>query len=73
MDNITPEVAAALLMLASISLGFLLGWCIRPDPHTPQDDRGQADYLIKHANKQAQRRIRLGRRTWRNLFGLWSN
>jgi hypothetical protein len=73
MNEITPEVAAALLMLASISAGFLIGYCIRPDPHTTEDDREQAEYLMRHARQQVQRRIRLGRRTWRNLFGLWSN
>lgn len=72
MSDLSPEVAAALLMLAAVSIGFLIGWCVRPDDHTPEDDRDQADYLISHAKKQARTRIRLGR-SWRNLFGLWSN
>ena len=73
MEHLTPELITAIGMLASIILAFLIAWCMRPDPHTPEDDREQVEYLLRHARQQVQRRIRLGRRTWRNFYGLWSN
>lgn len=60
VSELSPEVAAFLIMAASVSIGFLVGWCVRPDDHTQEDD------------KQAKKPIRLGR-SWRNLFGFWSN
>jgi hypothetical protein len=61
--------------------GLFIAACVAGDLPTEEDDAEQLraiqpDYSlskrIERANKQVRTRIRLGR-SWRNLFGLWSN
>ena len=62
MSELSPEVAAFLIMAAAVSVGFLIGWCVQPD------NSDEAESMLRRADKQARTRIRLGRRTWRNFW-----
>jgi hypothetical protein len=70
-----------LIALGLVAIPVIAGFVMREEPHTTEDDDEQLRNIqpdwplterIKHANKQVRTRIRLGR-SWRNLFGLWSN
>ena len=70
MQYLTTEVIAALVMLTALCIGFLVGWCMRPDDHTPDEDRKQIDALIRCAEQKNAKRIRLGQPTQNNFHGL---
>ena len=56
VSELSPEVAAFLIMAAAVSIGFLIGWCVRPDDHAQEDDaivdtKDELDSVIDAARK----------------------
>ena len=56
VSELSPEVAAFLIMAAAVSIGFLIGWYVRPDDHAQEDDaivdtKDELDSVIDAARK----------------------